>query len=70
MDIGLYNNVDASNAVEGNLLVLVGVNATHARHVLAAGVVLLVAFISLAAGVRTGSNVSYPRRERCPCRES
>ena len=44
MHVGLDKNTDAANTIELNLLVLISAPVTHLGHVVAAGLVLLVAF--------------------------
>ena len=52
MHVGLDKNTDAANAIEFNLLVLVSAPVTHLGHVVAAGLVLLVAWLfSLVRGL-------------------
>lgn len=76
MDISLNDDVDASNAVEGDLDVLVVAPVAHAGHVDAFGLVLFVACMMsgiallsynlLTAHTLSENNVRVERRSKLP----
>lgn len=74
MDIGLDENVHATNSVKLNLLVLVLSPVTHADHVGAAGIVFLVTFSQNGVGVQgltqAATLVRFDPRVVIDCNES